>query len=113
LWVALALVAQLTPVTPQTGAAPGPDASAEMPSEDILGLVRREAAANQLSPEFAEALVAVLSGFDPAAQGPFNKIGLMQIPMATARMLGFKGSEADLRDPETNVRLGMAHLRRA
>lgn len=113
LCLALASFAHLTPLAARSEPGPGPDQRAEVPSVDVVALIRREASANQVSPELAEALVGVLSGFDRSAQGPFGEVGLMQIRMATARMLGFKGSEAELRDPETNVRLGMAHLKRA
>jgi soluble lytic murein transglycosylase-like protein len=76
-------------------------------------LIAREAAQQGLAPEIAEAVMAVESGFNPAARGGAGEIGLMQILPSTARMLGFAGSNAELAMPETNIHLGVIYLARA
>ncbi len=76
-------------------------------------LVRSEALAAGLPPEIADAVATVESGYDAAAIGGLGEVGLMQVLPATARMLGFSGSIAELAEPETNVRYGVAYLAEA
>jgi soluble lytic murein transglycosylase-like protein len=76
-------------------------------------LIEREAKRESLAPEIAEAVMAVESGYNPAAIGGVGEIGLMQILPSTARMLGFVGSNADLAVPETNIRYGVTYLAQA
>lgn len=61
----------------------------------------------------AHAVVRVESNFNPKARGRAGEIGLMQIKLATARMMGYRGSKKDLYDPETNIKFGMKYLGRA
>ena len=77
------------------------------------GLIEKEAAQDGLAPEIAEAVMAVESGFNPAAVGGAGEIGLMQILPSTARMLGFAGSLAELAVPETNIHYGVTYLAQA
>lgn len=77
------------------------------------GLIESEAKREGLAPEIAEAVMAVESGFNPAAIGGDGEIGLMQILPSTARMLGFVGSNADLAVPATNIRYGVTYLAQA
>lgn len=76
-------------------------------------LIQTEAARTNLPPEVAEAVMAVESGYNPAAIGGVGEIGLMQILPSTARMLGFVGTNADLAAPETNIRYGVTYLAQA
>ncbi len=76
-------------------------------------LIEKEAQREGLAPEIAEAVMAVESGYNPAAIGGAGEIGLMQMLPSTARMLGFVGSDADLAVPATNVRYGVTYLARA
>jgi soluble lytic murein transglycosylase-like protein len=76
-------------------------------------LIEKEAAGTGLAPEIAEAVMAVESGYNPAAIGGVGEIGLMQILPSTARMLGFAGSNADLAVPATNIHYGVAYLAQA
>jgi soluble lytic murein transglycosylase-like protein len=76
-------------------------------------LVEKEAARAGLSPEIAEAVMAVESGYNPGAIGGVGEIGLMQILPSTARMLGFVGTNADLAVPETNIHYGVTYLAQA
>ena len=76
-------------------------------------IIAREAAREGLPAAIAEAVTAVESSYDPAAVGSSGEIGLMQLMPATARMLGFAGSNSDLAQPENNIRLGVTYLARA
>jgi soluble lytic murein transglycosylase-like protein len=77
------------------------------------GLIEKEAAQDGLAPEIAEAVMAVESGYNPAAVGGAGEIGLMQLLPSTARMLGFGGTLADLADPATNIHYGVTYLAQA
>ncbi len=76
-------------------------------------LIEKEAAGTGLAPDIAEAVMAVESGYNPAAIGGVGEIGLMQILPSTARMLGFVGSSTDLAVPATNIHYGVTYLARA
>ncbi len=76
-------------------------------------LIETEATREGLAPEIAEAVMAVESGYNPAAIGGVGEIGLMQILPSTARMLGFAGSNADLAVPATNIHYGVRYLAQA
>ncbi len=58
----------------------------------------------------AHAVVQVESNFRPTVKGSAGEIGLMQIKPATARLMGYKGPDYGLYDPETNIRYGMKYL---
>jgi soluble lytic murein transglycosylase-like protein len=59
-----------------------------------------------LSPVLVEAVVAIESGFDPAAVSPKGAGGLMQLMPKTAAALGV----LDRFDPRENIRGGVRHL---
>ena len=61
----------------------------------------------------AHAVVSVESNFNPKARGRAGEIGLMQIKLATARLMGYRGSKKGLYDPETNIKYGMKYLGKA
>jgi soluble lytic murein transglycosylase-like protein len=73
-------------------------------------IVEREALASGVPPELADAVMAVESGYNPATVGADGEIGLMQLMPATAGMLGFTGTLAELAVPETNIRYGVMYL---
>lgn len=75
-----------------------------------LPLVVEAARENRLPSEIADAVMRVESGYDPGVVGGVGERGLMQVRPGTAAMLGFRGSLADLSDPGTNIRLGVAYL---
>jgi len=76
-------------------------------------LIEKEAARAGLSPEVAEAVMAVESSYNPATIGGVGEIGLMQLLPSTARMLGFTGTLAELAVPETNIHYGVTYLAQA
>ena len=79
----------------------------------FLPLIVREAAGTGLPVAIADAVARIESGYDPGVVGSFGEIGLMQVRPATAAMLGFRGSVADLASPEINVRYGVRYLAEA
>src|SRR5882757_6120569 len=92
---------------------PASEASPQRPSDPrayYRMLVEKEAGRAGLAPEIAEAVLAVESGYNPAAIGGVGEIGLMQLLPSTARMLGFSGSLSDLAVPETNIHYGVTYL---
>lgn len=76
-------------------------------------IIKREATARGLPADIADAVVRIESGYDPSAVGAVGEVGLMQVRPATAAMLGFQGSNAELAEPEMNIRYGVAYLAKA
>ena len=76
-------------------------------------LVRAEAVLAGLPPDVADAVAQVESGYHVNAVGAAGEVGLMQVMPATARMLGFLGSDADLAKPEVNAYYGVTYLAQA
>jgi hypothetical protein len=121
---AAGVVAQLTPWVVE-GAA-HPTMSAE-PSFDVLAAAYRSkgysvskslartigeaARENGIDPEIAFGLVRAESGFRTAATSRVGAVGLTQLMPSTARWLEPGVTRSELRDPETNVRIGFQYLR--
>jgi hypothetical protein len=78
-----------------------------------LPLIIREAEKEGLPPALADAVTEVESGFNPLAVGAVGEVGLMQIRPQTAAMLGYKGGQIGLFEPEANVHFGVKYLARA
>jgi hypothetical protein len=76
-------------------------------------LVRRQAEQLGVPPDLAQAVMVAESGGDPTRIGPNGEVGLMQLRLATAMMLGFRGTAEDLYDPALNASYGVAHLAQA
>lgn len=76
-------------------------------------IIANHALANDIPLDLALAVVAHESRFDADATGQAGEIGLMQIKLATARDMGYKGSAAKLYEPATNIRWGMKYLGKA
>ena len=79
-------------------------------------LVSRNARDNGLDPYLVQAVIAVESGYDPAAVSEKGAVGLMQVMPATGERYGVKGdakrSVADkLKEPAINVRVGTRYLK--
>lgn len=83
----------------------------------FLELATRHATDNGLSPHLLMGVIRHESSFNPAAVSHANAIGLTQVLPETARtvatrLLGEKApGVADLKDPETNLRVGTRFLR--
>jgi hypothetical protein len=63
-----------------------------------------------MPPDLADAVAFVESSYNPKAVGSVGEIGLMQIRPETAAMLGYKGDEATLFQPEIHVRYSVTYL---
>ncbi len=112
--VAMATSAWASACPAQVGAEPGKQpASLKSSAHDLSQDVKQEAEGRGVPPALADALVSVLSGYEADAVGAQGHVGLMQIHPAMARMHGYEGDMAGLRQPETNIRYGMLHFARA
>jgi soluble lytic murein transglycosylase-like protein len=60
--------------------------------------------------ELADAVMAVESGYNPAARGDAGEIGLMQVMPPTAALMDPKITPAALAKPQTNIALGTRYL---
>lgn len=77
------------------------------------GLISSYASAYGVPYGLAKAVVRVESNFRPNARGAAGEIGLMQLKLSTARMMGYSGSAKGLYHPETNIKYGMKYLAKA
>ncbi len=81
----------------------------------LLPLIERNARLQSLDPALVKAVVAVESGFDPAAVSPKGAFGLMQLLPETAARYGVIGdtkrsAAQKLLDPAVNLRAGTHYL---
>lgn len=81
----------------------------------LLPLIERNARAQSLDPALVKAVIAVESGFDPAAVSPKGAFGLMQLLPGTAARYGVVGdanrsAAQKLLDPAVNLRTGTRYL---
>ncbi len=76
-------------------------------------LIARHASAHGIPVRLARAVVRVESNFRANARGSAGEIGLMQLKLSTARMMGYRGSAKGLYHPETNIKYGMKYLAKA
>ena len=74
----------------------------------MQNIVNREAREHELPLEIINALISVESDWNPDALSPAGASGLMQLMPETAAQYGVP--EADLMDPEKNIRAGIQHL---
>jgi soluble lytic murein transglycosylase-like protein len=80
-------------------------------SPALAELIRNAAEREGVDPEIGFRLVWVESRFQPRARGPRGALGLMQLMPGTARALDSSlRSEAEILDPETNLRLGFRYF---
>jgi soluble lytic murein transglycosylase-like protein len=73
-------------------------------------LVKAAAERAGVPAELVDAVIRTESGYDPNVTGAVGEIGLMQVRPGTARLLGFSGTLEELREPHTNIALGVAYL---
>lgn len=97
--------------TRETGfAAPTDEAKRLVRQLHYSQLVSKYADEYDVPEELALAVVQIESNFRPTVKGSAGEIGLMQIKPATARLMGYRGPDYGLYDPETNIRYGMKYL---
>lgn len=120
----MGVVAQLTPWVVE-GAARAP--AVAMPSVDALvksyrsegfavstslaETIHEAAVENGIDPKIAFGLVRAESGFRSSATSRVGAVGLTQLMPSTARWLEPGTTRSELRDPETNVKIGFRYLR--
>jgi soluble lytic murein transglycosylase-like protein len=73
--------------------------------------IYKAAVAHNITPRTAFGLVRAESSFRPAATSPVGATGLTQLMPATARWLQPGTTRQQLKDPETNLRIGFKYLR--
>jgi soluble lytic murein transglycosylase-like protein len=73
-------------------------------------LIATHAQANLVPDALVHRVIVRESKYQPNLIGRGGAIGLMQIKLATARGLGYRGDAAGLRDPETNLAYGIKYL---
>ena len=76
-------------------------------------LIKQEAERTGLDPALVDAVIKVESDYRPETIGAAGEIGLMQVLPSTARLLGFGGTDQELAEPATNIRLGVTYLAKA
>ncbi|CDN54448.1 Lytic transglycosylase catalytic [Neorhizobium galegae bv. officinalis bv. officinalis str. HAMBI 1141] len=97
--------------TRETGfAAPTDEAKRLVRQLHYSQLISKYAGEYDVPEEIALAVVQIESNFRPTVKGSAGEIGLMQIKPATARLMGYRGPDYGLYDPETNIRYGMKYL---
>lgn len=98
---------ELAKLTPQ------PVAGAGSGGSRYHSLIAQHARANGVPLKLAHAVVRVESAYRANARGGAGEIGLMQLKLSTARLMGYKGSAKGLYNPEINIRYGMMYLGKA
>ena len=73
--------------------------------------IYQAAVAHNITPRTAFGLVRAESSFRPTATSPVGATGLTQLMPATARWLQPGTTRQQLKDPETNLRIGFKYLR--
>ncbi len=76
-------------------------------------IISKHAAANGVPLSLAHAVVFSESSYRANARGAAGEIGLMQLRLPTARLMGYRGSAKALYNPDTNIRYGMKYLGQA
>jgi soluble lytic murein transglycosylase-like protein len=73
-------------------------------------LVETHAKANLVPAALVHRVIVRESKYQPDLVGRGGTIGLMQIKLATARGVGYRGDAQGLRDPDTNLAFGVKYL---
>ena len=80
------------------------------PAETYGTIVAQYAASLRVPESLVHAVIQAESNYRPNARGSAGEIGLMQIKLETARLMGYSGSAQGLFEPETNIRFGIKYL---
>jgi soluble lytic murein transglycosylase-like protein len=78
---------------------------------ELARTIAHAALSNGIDPETAFGLVRAESSFRNAATSSVGAVGLTQLMPATARWMEPGTTRSELRDPETNLRVGFKYLR--
>jgi soluble lytic murein transglycosylase-like protein len=78
--------------------------------DEYRDMLRAAATLRGIPFELADAVMAVESGYDPAARGDAGEIGLMQVMPPTAALMDPKITNTQLAEPRTNIALGTRYL---
>jgi soluble lytic murein transglycosylase-like protein len=100
----LLLAASLSPVSAKHRRLAALDANG-----NLAASIEMHAAANGLPADLVRRLIARESGGNSSVVHGGN-YGLMQIKLATARAMGYRGSAAGLLDPDTNMTYAVKYL---
>ena len=79
--------------------------------ETLEKAILEAAAENEIEPEVAYGLVRAESSFENSATSHVGAVGLTQLMPATAAWMEPGTTRRELRDPETNLRIGFKYLR--
>lgn len=90
-----------------------PVATKSKSSKPYHSIIAKHAAANGVPVRLAHAVVFSESSYRASARGGVGEIGLMQLRLPTARLMGYRGSVKGLYNPETNIKYGMKYLGKA
>jgi hypothetical protein len=77
--------------------------------QSIQDMIRKEAASQRVDPDLAHVVGWMENRYRPTGESSAGAIGPMQIMPATAKAYGV--SLADLKDPDTNIKLGVRILK--
>ncbi|MDZ7823692.1 MAG: lytic transglycosylase domain-containing protein [Ahrensia sp.] len=91
----------------------GAAASSSKSGKPYHSIIAKHAAANGVPVGLAHAVVFSESTYRANARGAAGEIGLMQLRLPTARLVGYTGSAKGLYNPDTNIRYGMKYLGQA
>lgn len=110
------VLAPITAVAPAANRAAGTEVAAAYAAEykiptSLAKDIYEAAVANKIAPKTAFGLVRAESSFRTSATSPVGATGLTQLMPATARWLAPGTTRQQLRDPDTNLRIGFKYLR--
>lgn len=80
---------------------------------DIVSTIRDLAPAYDVPAWFALKIARIESNYNPKARGSQGEYGVFQMKCDTARVIGFDGPCGQLLDANTNIRVGLKHLKLA
>jgi soluble lytic murein transglycosylase-like protein len=87
-----------------------PAAAQSVSRAQLDAMIASHAQANNLPAALVHRVVRRESRYRPHVVGRGGAMGLMQIKVATARGLGYRGSARGLLDPETNLKYAVRYL---
>ncbi len=73
-------------------------------------LAHEEAAKAGVPYDLIDAVIKIESDYQPSRIGDVGEIGLMQVRLGTAALMGFRGATTELSEPATNIHYGATYL---